>query len=65
MYKRQHSIIGGLGDAVAAVVAEHGGRLHKIGLNDCFGQSGKPAELLDFYGLTPEKIAARIENTLK
>ena len=61
----EHSIIGGLGDAVAAVVAEHGGRLHKIGLNDCFGQSGKPAELLDFYGLTPEKIAARIESTLK
>ena len=61
----EHSIIGGLGDAVAAVVAEHGGRLHKIGLNDCFGQSGKPAELLDFYGLTPEKIAARIESSLK
>lgn len=61
----EHSIIGGLGDAVAAVVAEHGGRLHKIGLNDCFGQSGKPAELLDFYGLTPEKIAARVESSLK
>ena len=61
----EHSIIGGLGDAVAAVVAEHGGRLKKIGINDCFGQSGKPAELLDFYGLTPEKIAASVKASLK
>lgn len=60
----EHSIIGGLGDAVAAVVAEHGGRLHKIGLNDCFGQSGKPADLLDFYGLTPEKIALSVRERL-
>lgn len=56
----EHSIIGGLGDAVAAVVAEHGGRLRKLGLKDCFGQSGKPDVLLDFYGLTPEKIAASV-----
>lgn len=56
----EHSIIGGLGDAVAAIVAEHGGRLKKIGIGDCFGQSGKPAALLDYYGLTPEKIAATV-----
>ena len=60
----EHSIIGGLGDAVASVVAEHGGRLHKIGINDCFGQSGKPEALLDFYGLTPEKIAVRVKEIL-
>ena len=56
----EHSTIGGLGDAVAAVVAEHGGRLTKIGVPDCFGQSGTPAQLLDYYGLTPEKIAAKV-----
>ena len=60
----EHSIIGGLGDAVAAVVAEHGGKLKKIGINDCFGQSGKPDELLDYYGLTGEKIAATIKGSL-
>ena len=60
----EHSIIGGLGDAVASVVAEHGGRLHKLGINDCFGQSGKPEALLDFYGLPPEKIAARVKEIL-
>lgn len=61
----EHSIIGGLGDAVAAVVAEHGGRLRKIGIPDCFGQSGKPAELLDYYGLTPEKIAISVNEKIK
>lgn len=58
----EHSTIGGLGDAVAAVVAEHGGRLTKLGVPDCFGQSGSPAQLLDFYGLSPQKIAASVEN---
>ena len=57
----EHSVIGGLGDAVAAVVAEHGGCLKKLGIPDCFGQSASPAELLDFYGLSPEKIAAAVE----
>ena len=57
----EHSTVGGLGDAVAAVIAEHGGRLTKLGVPDCFGQSASPAELLDFYGLSPEKIAATVE----
>ncbi len=61
----EHSIIGGLGDAVAAVVAENGGKLKKIGINDCFGQSGKPDALLDYYGLTPEKVSASIKAYLK
>lgn len=57
----EHSIIGGLGDAVAAVVAENGGRLTKLGIKDEFGQSGTPDALLDYYGLTPEKIAASVK----
>lgn len=60
----EHSVIGGLGDAVAAVVSENGGKLKKIGINDSFGQSGTPDALLDFYGLTPEKIAAKIKENL-
>ena len=60
----EHSIIGGLGDAVAAVVAENGGRLHKIGIEDCFGQSGKPAELFELYGLSPDKIAQTVKAKL-
>ncbi len=53
-----HSIIGGLGSAVAEVLAEScPARLRRIGLQDCFGQSGTPDELLEHYGLTAPHIA--------
>ncbi len=58
-----HSIIGGLGSAVAEVLAENcPARLRRIGLQDCFGQSGTPDALLEHYGLTAPHIA---ENALK
>ena len=36
----------------------------KIGINDTFGQSGKPAALLQEYGLTGPQIADRIAKAL-
>ena len=61
----EHSVIGGLGDAVADVLM---GRVcckfRKIGVNDQFGQSGKAADVLREYGLTADQIAARIKETL-
>ena len=57
----EHSIIGGLGDAVAASLCGMGlQHFEKIGINDVFGQSGKPADLLKAYGLTGAQIAERI-----
>lgn len=57
----EHSVLGGLGSAVCEVVCEEFPiPVHRMGLNDVFGQSGSPDELLDYYGLTVEKI---IENT--
>ena len=57
----EHSIIGGLGDAVAASLCGMGLKhFEKIGINDVFGQSGKPADLLKAYGLTGAQIAERI-----
>jgi transketolase len=56
----EHSVIGGLGSAVAEVLSEKvsgGCRFKRIGLEDCFGQSGTPDELLKIYGLTAENIA--------
>lgn len=56
----EHSIIGGLGSAVAEVLAEHYPvPLERVGVNDQFGQSGSPEELLRHYGLTPENVAAQ------
>ena len=53
----EHSIIGGLGSAVAEVLSEQCPTyLKRIGLCDTFGESGTPDELLEKYGLTAEHI---------
>ena len=57
----EHSVIGGLGDAVASALCGMGlAHFEKIGINDVFGQSGKPAHLLEEYGLTGKQIAERV-----
>ena len=57
----EHSIIGGLGSAVSEVVSEnHPVKVKKVGLNDCFGESGTPGELLEKYGLTAKNIVAKV-----
>ena len=54
----EHSVIGGLGDAVADVLmGKVNCKFKKIGVNDQFGQSGKAADVLREYGLTADQIA--------
>ena len=61
----EHSVIGGLGDAVADVLmGKVCCKFRKIGVNDQLGQSGKAADVLREYGLTADQIAARIKETL-
>lgn len=56
-----HSIIGGLGSAVCECLSEQAPhKVLRIGMNDCFGQSGTPNELLKYYGLDAESIANRV-----
>ena len=62
----EHSVIGGLGSAVAEVTAEKCPvPVKRLGIQDCFGQSGKPDELLKEYGLTADDIAAAAKEMLK
>ncbi|MBR5344519.1 MAG: transketolase family protein [Clostridia bacterium] len=62
----EHSVIGGLGDAVADAICGKGAfTFRKIGINDEFGQSGKPADLLKEYGLTGAQLAEKILADLK
>lgn len=57
----EHTVIGGLGDAVSEViVSECPCLVKKIGINDVFGESGKANEVLEKYGLTAEGIAKQI-----
>lgn len=61
----EHNIIGGLGSAVAEVLAEHQPTpLLRVGVADCFGQSGKPAELMAEYGLTAADIAKKVKEAI-
>ncbi|MDB5167326.1 MAG: tktA [Candidatus Saccharibacteria bacterium] len=51
-------IKGGFGGAVAELLSEQlPTPVKRVGMQDRFGESGTPAELLDYFGLTPEKIA--------
>lgn len=61
----EHSIIGGLGSAVSEVVSENCPTIvKKVGINDCFGESGTPAELLEKYGLTAKHIVEKVKEAL-
>lgn len=60
-----HSVHGGLGGAVAEVLAERdGARLHRIGLRT-FGESGSTEELYDKYGLSGHRIAETVRRLLE
>jgi len=63
----EHSIIGGLGGAVAEVMAEGdgGARLLRLGVRDVFGESATADELLSKHGLTPEGVARAVKGRLE
>lgn len=57
---------GGFGGAVAELLSEQlPTPLMRIGMEDRFGESGKPDELLDHFGLTGEKMAKRIAHFVR
>ena len=62
----EHNVIGGLGSAVAESLCETKPvPMLRIGTQDVFGQSGKPAELFEVYGLTAENIKAKCKEVIK
>ena len=61
----EHSIIGGLGSAVAEVLAgKAGAKFTRVGINDKFGKSGKPEDLFREYGLTSEHVVEEAKKLL-
>lgn len=62
----EHSIIGGLGSAVAEYLSENVPvPLFRVGTRDTFGESGEAEELLVKYGLTASDVAAAAKNVIK
>lgn len=60
-----HFVIGGLGGAVAEFLADQGhGKLHRVGVNDEFGQSGTPEDLYEAYGLSAPKLEEKFKSFL-
>lgn len=61
----EHNIIGGLGSAVAEVVAQEAPvPMNFVGVKDTFGESGTPKELMAKYGLTAEDIVAAAKDVI-
>ena len=60
-----HSVMGGLGSAVAEVLVEEAPTMMRmIGVRDQFGESGSPMDIMDKMGLTSENIASKVEDLL-
>ena len=65
MTAEEHSIIGGLGSAVAECLCESVcAPLERVGTKDTFGESGKPADLMVKYGLTADDIVAAAKKSI-
>jgi len=61
----EHNVIGGLGSAVAEVIGESCPvPLMRVGVQDTFGESGKPDALLEKYGLTAGNIVAAVKTVI-
>jgi transketolase len=61
----EHNILGGLGSAIAEVLAENAPVfLRRVGINDTFGESGRPQELLDKFGLTKEALITAVHEVM-
>lgn len=58
----EHSIIGGLGSAIAEVLVENcPKKLVRMGMKDCFGKSGNAMELLEYFRLTSKEIIEEVK----
>ena len=62
----EHQINGGLGGAVAEVLAENfPAPMERIGMPDTFGESGEPNQLLEKYGMSVKKIKEAVKGVVK
>ncbi|MEM8526877.1 MAG: transketolase family protein [Bacteroidota bacterium] len=62
----EHQLNGGLGGSVAQVLARNcPAPMEMVGVNDKFGESGKPAELLDKYGMGVSDVVDAVRKALK
>ncbi len=62
----EHNILGGLGGAIAEVLIKNFPvPMEFVGMQDCFGESGKPDELIEKYGMGVESIIKAVKRVVK
>ncbi|WP_457616920.1 transketolase family protein [Lutibacter sp.] len=62
----EHNILGGLGESVARVLAQNNPVPQEfVAVNDSFGESATPAQLMEKYGLNDKAIVAAVEKVIK
>jgi transketolase len=62
----EHQIAGGMGSGVAELLAQnYPVPIEFIGVNDAFGQSGKPQQLIEHYGMGEQSIYNAVHNVLR
>ena len=61
----EHNLLGGLGDSIAQVLAQNLPTPQEyVAVNDSFGESGTPDQLMEKYGLSTEAIIAAVQKVL-
>ena len=61
----EHNRLGGLGDSIAQLLIQKDPvPTEYVAVNDSFGESGKPAELMKKYGLDAEHIVAAVQKAI-
>ncbi|MEY3415922.1 MAG: hypothetical protein RL060_33 [Bacteroidota bacterium] len=61
----EHNILGGLGESIAGVLARHlPTPIEMVAVNDTFGESGEPAQLMEKYGLSANHVVAAVEKVM-
>ena len=62
----EHNYMGGLGESVSRVLASNSPAPQEfVAINDTFGESGTPAQLMEKYGLSANSIVEKAERVLK
>ena len=57
-----HNVIGGLGSAISEVLTDEcPTKLIRLGINDTFGKSGNAAELMEYFGITADRIIEKVK----
>lgn len=60
-----HNIIGGIGTAIADILCEQcPKKLIKMGIPDCFGHSGRPSDLMKYFGIDANSIVEKIKEEI-